>query len=173
MYHTRLVCETIFNPNPIVSPTTPEISQRAQQLTTADPVRTAQNIFRWVADNVKSSGYLKEPRGARYALSTKQGDCTEFMYLFMAFCRAAGIPARGLGGYVTDKNAILKPGDYHNWAEFYVNGLWYLADPQRQVFMQQQWQYLVMQILGTSPDNPMGNYRRFRYAGEGLTVKMN
>jgi transglutaminase-like putative cysteine protease len=142
-------------------------------LTVRDPLSTAHNIFQWVADNLTYSGYVKDPRGACYALQSRQGDCTEFMYLFIALCRAAGIPARGLGGYVTDKNAILKSGDYHNWAEFYVNGRWRLADPHRQVFMPQQAHYVVMRILGTSPENPMGQYDRFRSAGEGFSVIMN
>ena len=96
------------------------------------------------------------------------------MYLFVALCRAAGIPARGVGGYVHAQNAILRPADYHNWAEFYVDGVWYLADPQRHVFLQNQSHYLVMRVIGAvSDDHPMRHYRRFRYAGEGLKVKMN
>ena len=45
-------------------------------------------------------GYIKNDRGALYALKTKEGDCTEFMHLFVALCRANKIPARCIGGYV-------------------------------------------------------------------------
>ena len=152
----------------------PEMIQLARQLQANDPLSTAEQIFRWVAESIEYSGYLKHPRGARYALTSKQGDCTEFMYLFVALCRAAGIPARGLGGYVVTKNSILRPANYHNWAEFYVDGVWYLADPQRKVFRQHPSYYLVMHVIGKKPDDhPMQHYQRFRYAGEGVQVKMN
>jgi transglutaminase-like putative cysteine protease len=152
----------------------PEIVRLAQELRAETPLETAKNIFDWIAANIRYSGYLKDARGAAYALERRQGDCTEFMYLFMALCRAAGIPARGIGGYVIEKNAVLTPSAYHNWAEFYADGAWRLADPQRKIFMQNQSHYLVMRVLGPASDeHPMRHYRRFRYSGEGLEVSMN
>ncbi len=151
----------------------PEIAGLAKSLQGPDPLKTAENIFRWVASSVRYSGYIRNPRGALYALRNKKGDCTEFMYLFAALCRANNIPARGIGGYLVRENAVLKPNAYHNWAEFYHDGVWRIADPQRKIFMQHQSHYIAMQVLAQSPENPMGNFHRFRYAGEGLKVKMN
>jgi transglutaminase-like putative cysteine protease len=153
----------------------PSLTKRGEpQGGVAAPLETARNIFQWISSNIMYSGYLKEPRGARYALEHKQGDCTEFMYLFVALCRAASIPARGLGGYVVERNAILQPGAYHNWAEFYIDGVWQIADPQKKVFMEHQSKYLTMHIIGSLPDDhPMQGYQRFRYLGEGLDVEMN
>jgi transglutaminase-like putative cysteine protease len=162
-----------LQPEPYCESDDPDIIQLAEQLTAPTPDVTVKNIFQWVATHITYTGYLKQPRGARYALQYRKGDCTEFMYLFMALCRAAGIPARGVGGYVVTRNTILKPSEYHNWAEFYLDGVWHLADPQRKVFMRNQSDYLVMRIIGESPDNPMGEYRRFRFAGDGLRVRMN
>jgi transglutaminase-like putative cysteine protease len=163
-----------LQPEPYCESDDSEIQQLAKHLIAAEPIETARNIFQWEIENITSSGYLKNPRGALYALHHQQGDCTEFMYLFVALCRAAGIPARGLGGYVYAKNAILKPADYHNWAEFYVDGVWHIADPQRKIFKQNQSHYLVMRVIGAvADDHPMGHYRRFRYVGEGLKVRMN
>lgn len=150
----------------------PEISLLAKKLKTAEPVKTAENIFRWVAGNVEYMGYLRNSRGALYALRNKKGDCTEFMYLFAALCRANNIPARCIGGYVCTENAVLKPNGFHNWVEFCDNGVWKIADPQRNVFMQNPSRYIAMQVIGEAPKNPMGDYRRFRYAGDGLQVKM-
>jgi transglutaminase-like putative cysteine protease len=151
----------------------PEIARLAKRLQGADPLKTAENIFRWVASSLRYSGYVRNPRGALYALRNKTGDCTEFMYLFAALCRANNIPARGIGGYVVRENAVLKPNGYHNWAEFYHDGVWRIADPQRNRFMQHQSHYLAMQVLSQSPENPMGKYHRFRCANESLTAKMN
>ncbi len=143
----------------------PAIVELTRELQGESELKTAKNIFRWVSTNIRYSGYLAQPRGARDALERRQGDCTEFMYLFMALCRASGIPARGLGGYVIDRNAVLKPSAYHNWAEFYLNGEWRLADPQHNIFMQNQSHYLVMRILGPASDeHPMRHYRLSHYS---------
>ena len=150
----------------------PEISRLAKELKAPKPVKTAENIFRWVAGNVEYTGYLREARGALYALKERKGDCTEFMYLFAALCRANNIPARCIGGYVCHENAVLKPNGYHNWVEFCDGGVWKIADPQRNVFMQHPSQYIAMQVIQESSTNPMADYRRFRCAGDGLKVKM-
>ena len=121
---------------------------------------------------MKDDGYSARDRGALYALREKKGDCTEFMYLFVALCRRAQIPARGLGGYVCPKNMILRPTDYHNWAEFYADGRWYIADPYRKVFMPQTLEYVATRIIGVT-DSPLGDFARFRFKGEGLKVEMN
>ena len=151
----------------------PEISRLAKKLKGPKPVKTAETIFHWVAGNIEYTGYLRNSRGAFYALKEKKGDCTEFMYLFAALCRANNIPARCIGGYVCQENAVLKPNGFHNWVEFCDGGVWKIADPQRKVFMQAPSQYIAMQVIRESPTNPMGDYYRFRFAGDGLRVKMN
>ncbi|MGA1871963.1 MAG: transglutaminase-like domain-containing protein [bacterium] len=151
----------------------PELSQFARRFKTSTPVNTARNIFLWIAENIKYSGYLRDDRGALYAFKNREGDCTEIMYLFVALCRAHNIPAQGMGGYICNENTILKPSDYHNWAEFYIDGAWRIADPQKKVFMEDKWNYIAMRVIGKSSKNPMGEFHRFRYIGDGIKVKMN
>lgn len=151
----------------------PEIMQIARKLKASNPRGTIENTFKWVSENVRYSGYRRSDLGALHALKNKEGDCTELMYLFMALCRANGIPSRGAGGYLCGGDSILKPNDYHNWAEFSLDGIWHVADPQRKVFMAGASQYLAMELLGEPVGNPMGESHRFRFAGEGLKVKMN
>jgi transglutaminase-like putative cysteine protease len=151
----------------------PELIRLAEALKTKEPAGTAAKLFNWVSTQVKYSGYLRGDRGALYALRNKKGDCTEFMYLFAALCRANDIPARGVGGYLCNGNSVLKPSEYHNWVEFYDRGLWRIADPQRKVLMEDTSDYMAMRIIDESPENPMGNYHRFRFSGDGLKVKMN
>lgn len=151
----------------------PGLSQFAKRFKAPNPTKIAEDIFHWVADNVQYAGYLKNDRGALYALRNKKGDCTEFMYLFVALCRVNHIPARGIGGYVYSENNILKPDAYHNWEKFYDDGVWKIADPQKKVFMQIQSNYIAMRLIGESPRNPMGKLHRFQFTGNGLKVKMN
>jgi hypothetical protein len=152
---------------------TPEISMFAKKFKDPEPVESAKKIFNWVSHNVEYSGYLKSDRGALYALTNKKGDCTEFMYLFTALCRANNIPARGIGGYICKESKILEPSDYHNWAEFYDDGAWRIADPQKEVFMQNESHYIAMKVIGDSKENSIGKFHKFQYKGNGITVKMD
>jgi transglutaminase-like putative cysteine protease len=134
---------------------------------------TAGMINEWVARHIRYTGYAREDRGALYALNSGRGDCTEYMYLFVALCRTKGIPARGVCGYVCENGGVLKPSGYHNWAEFYDQGAWRIADPQKKVFMRNGDQYIAMRIINRAERDFGGGLHRFRFAGEGLSVKMN
>ncbi len=60
-----------------------------------------------------------EERGALWALKTGVGDCSEYSYLFVALCRAAGIPARIKAGFAFHREGeTLEDG--HMWAEYYT-----------------------------------------------------
>lgn len=133
---------------------------------------TAQRVYSWVAGKISYSGYAGQEKGALAVLESGQGDCTEFMDLFAALARAAGVPARRLGGYVVEANMVLRPADYHNWAEFYDNGVWKLADAQKKNFVVKQSDYIAMQVISEAVDNPMAGFNRFRFKGEGLKVWM-
>ena len=165
--------QPFLRPERFVESESPDIAQLARKLRSGEPLRTAEKVFQWVSSNVQYAGYLKNERGALYAIREKKGDCTEFMDLFAALCRANTIPVRRIGGYVCSENAVLTPSEYHNWAEFYDGAFWRIADPQRKVFMKGASRYVAMEIMGESSKNPMGNNHRFRVFGDGLTVKMN
>jgi transglutaminase-like putative cysteine protease len=153
---------------PFIQVSHSEIQTIAKKLGTNKPLVTIENIFNWVAKHIQYAGYIPENRGALYALRQKRGDCTEYMYLFTALARANGIPARGLAGYIYKQDTVLKPQDYHNWAEFYLDGKWQLADPQNKVFMDKQSDYIVMRIL-----SPKEKTSRFWSSNERLKIKMN
>ena len=151
----------------------PLIKAQALTLKAQSPIQTSENIYQWVANHVTYSGFSGKDRGALYAFKSRKGDCTEFMYLFVALCRANQIPARCMGGYICRQNEILKPGGYHNWAEIYENGTWQPVDPQKRVFKENPSQFIAMRIFGDTVGNPMEDYHRFRFEGEGLKVLMN
>ena len=151
----------------------PEIRDAANKLEGPEQSKTAETIFHWVAKNVRYSGYLKNAKGALYALKHRKGDCTEFMYLFAALCRACNIPTRCIGGYVCDKNSVLKPTSYHNWAEFHADRAWIISDPQNNVFRKDQANYIAMRIIDCPPDNSIPQFNRFRIEGSGVSAKMN
>jgi transglutaminase-like putative cysteine protease len=60
-----------------------------------------------------------EEMGALWALENKIGDCSEYSYLFVALCRAVGIPARVQAGFAFHSSSETTE-DGHMWAEYYL-----------------------------------------------------
>ena len=150
----------------------PLIRAKAVELAGPDPLATAHQLFTWVSGHVRDTGYVRQDRGALYALKHQQGDCTENMYLFMALARANGIPSKAMGGYVIDGNGVLRPEAYHNWAEFEADGVWRIADPHGRVFSDRYGSYVAMRVVADTEGEPFQAHR-FWHSGDGLDVKMN
>lgn len=164
--------ERDLRPQPLIEFDADAFAKEAPDIPSGTPEEMARAIFAWVRDNLRDSGYDRTDRGALHALVERRGDCTEYAALFVALCRRAGIPARVLGGYVVDRNARLSAMEYHNWAEFHVDGRWQIADPFAGVFQEKADQYVATRIFGES-DSPLGGYARFRVVGDGLRAEMD
>ena len=65
-------------------------------------------------------------KGALSALQNKRGVCEDYVTLFVALCRASGIPARGVTGFLSEGlregNTIDANTIYHTWPEVYLQG---------------------------------------------------
>jgi transglutaminase-like putative cysteine protease len=143
------------------------LSNRIVEGTTNFP----KSAFEWVQANIADAGYIAQNRGARFAIQERLGDCTEFMYAFVALARAQGIPARGVAGFVVNSNAaVLSASDYHNWAEFHDGERWILVDPYRGVFDDQYENYLAFRLIGGT-NNYSGSARRFLAVDERVSVR--
>lgn len=149
---------TYLQPEPFIESDHPRIIAQAAALAAPKAMQTIENIFDWVSKQIDDIGYVKQTRGALYAIDHQQGDCTEFACLFVALCRANGIPARVVGGFVCPRNTVLDLGDYHNWAEFFHKGRWHVADPQRRRLMREQQTYVAFhhwQASSGAHDKPL------------------
>jgi len=88
----------------------------------------AYAIWTWIQDNIRyayAPEYSTVPNLATYCLDKGQGDCGQQAMLFIALCRARGIPARWQSGWA------LFPGEVgmHDWAWFHVEPYgWLPAD---------------------------------------------
>ena len=149
------------------------IKKLAAKLQKPTSKETSKAINSWIENNLNYSGYIKDDRGAAYALNNKSGDCTEYAYLYTALARANQIPSRVIGGYVYKSNAILDPTDFHNWSEYYSDGKWHLVDTQGKKHEQDQQDYIAMRIISQKQESKMGNSHRFITVGKGLKVKLN
>ena len=105
------------------------------------------------------------------ALLDEGGDCTEFACLSVALARADGIPARRVSGYVIDRDSVLRPADFHDWAEVYLGGAWRLLDAQKGRWLEPAEQYVAFRHGRHQAPNPIGSAQRFRVQGE-LEVRL-
>lgn len=156
-----------------IETTEPVLIAEAQQLRQDDRLQTVKKIYEWVSGYLEYKDYIEEDKGALYALRNKQGDCTEYMYLFNALTRINGIPSRSIGGYVYAENATFKARDYHNWTEVFLDGRWRIVDPQKRSFFENQAHYIAMRIISEESSALLGNSHRFAYSSSPrLVVRM-
>jgi transglutaminase-like putative cysteine protease len=96
---------------------------------TDNPLAMARRIFRWACTHIDyriEQEYGTIPSLPTQALALRRGDCGVYGMLFIALCRAAGIPARWQSGWQTRRDGV----GMHDWAEFYVAPWgWLCADP--------------------------------------------
>jgi transglutaminase-like putative cysteine protease len=106
-----------------------EIQAAARKIQGKDDVEVVRNIMAYVTSTLKRAPYDPKDHGAVWALAQKKGDCTEFADLFVALCRAKGIPARVCEGYLI-YNLQRLDTPKHNWAEVYTDRYgWLPLDP--------------------------------------------
>jgi transglutaminase-like putative cysteine protease len=84
----------------------------------------------WIHDNVQYGVPSLPTTTVSEVLERKGGICRDFAHLGVAFCRALGIPARYVCGYLPD---IGIPGpyptmDFHAWFEVWLGERWWTFD---------------------------------------------
>jgi transglutaminase-like putative cysteine protease len=57
---------------------------------------------------------------ATETLESRRGACRDLTVLFLAVCRAHGVAARFVSGYLESANSIVGRGSTHAWAEIYL-----------------------------------------------------
>lgn len=90
----------------------------------------ARAIYDWVYENfVRDNDVIGCGQGdVCELLVTRGGKCTDINSVFVALCRASGIPAREMFGIRMNADDIT--GNQHCWAQFYLPGTgWIYADP--------------------------------------------
>ncbi len=109
-----------LRPSPYIECNDKKIKTLAQQIefsNNATAWEHVETIYQWVRDNIEYK-FDSQIHSCLDALDSGIGDCEEMSSLFIAICRAKGIPAR----------AVWIPG--HTYPEFYLvdekkNGYWF------------------------------------------------
>lgn len=164
--------ELFLGAEPFIEVDDPAVVLLARALRQENDVATVQSVYDWVKGNLRYAGFVAEDQGALRALQERSGDCTEYAYLVCALARANRIPARVMGGYVTERDAVIQAESYHNWAEVLIAGRWQVIDAQRGRFMHEADQYTAFQVFSSRVPNELQGFHRFRVEGS-LVAKMS
>jgi len=115
-------------------------------------------IYSFVVRHMRYSSQEFE-RGALWALENGLGDCSEYSYLFVALCRAAGIPTRIQAGFAFhSQEETLEDG--HMWAEYYLDNYgWIPVDATWRLF--DEIDYRHFSSIQTTPDFIEGIYTNY------------
>jgi transglutaminase-like putative cysteine protease len=104
----------------------------------------AKAIYDWICENMYRDPNTKGcgPGDVCSLLITPGGKCTDIHSVFVALCRAAGVPAREIFGIRLGKKATEDVTKWqHCWAEFFLPGYgWIPVDPAdvRKMMLTQQ-----------------------------------
>lgn len=148
----------------------PKIESMAEKFSSAND--SLRSLYEFVSGHINYSGYVKDDKGALYALESGAGDCTEYAYLFASIARAMGFESRVIGGYVYAGNATLDSQDYHNWVEVKVDGKWRIVDPLKKRFMDNAPSFIAMRIITPSNASLLGSSHQILYSHDALIVDM-
>lgn len=109
---------------PLIQANDARIQAQARQIVgrQRNAARATQLLIDWLA-TLRREPSTGVPNAAR-ALDVRAGDCSELTVLFVALARAAGLPARTVGGLVWRGDRFY----YHAWAEVYFDR-WVAVDP--------------------------------------------
>ena len=113
------VDEAFLKPEFNIESDIPDIVAKAQELTidAADSWNAVHKIATWVFQNIE---YKITGGSAKQALVTGEGDCGPHTMLTIALCRAAGIPARIIGG-VLYSSVLQGSFGQHYWTEVWMD----------------------------------------------------
>ena len=152
----------------------PAIAALALTLRRDSPRATVVAVYDWVRSQLEYAGYVADDLGAAQALRERRGDCTEYAYLVVALCRALGLPARAVGGFVVSHDAAPRSTEYHNWAEVHLEGAWRLVDAQKEALFErlasvdqagqgsdQASDHIAFRLIGDRPLGALGQAHRF------------
>ena len=94
-----------------------------------NPYWIARKIFNYVIDRVeyeRVGGWNIAPT----VLKRGTGSCSEYTFVYIAMCRAAGLPARYVGSVVIRGDDASDDDVFHRWVEVYLpNYGWIPVDP--------------------------------------------
>jgi transglutaminase-like putative cysteine protease len=118
-------------PYTVASPSIRDFAARFEPKLKRDTIETLHEIMMAIADAVEyRKGETHVHTTGAEALEQKSGVCQDYAHIFCAACRALGVPARYVSGYLTHGEGHGAHASSHAWAEAFVDDLgWVAFDP--------------------------------------------
>ncbi len=108
------------------------LGDRAWELFGETPPTAArvQAVCDWIHEHITYGVASIPTTTAAEILELRGGMCRDFAHLGVTFCRALGIPARYVGGYLPDIGipGPFPPMDFHAWFEVWLGDRWWTFD---------------------------------------------
>ena len=84
----------------------------------------------WIHENIAYGVPSVQSTSTIEIYERRGGMCRDFAHMGVAFCRALGIPARYVFGYMPDIGipGPFPPMDFHAWFEVYLGERWWTFD---------------------------------------------
>ncbi|MBR0404934.1 MAG: hypothetical protein IJI68_07005 [Eggerthellaceae bacterium] len=128
------IAKTFLGSSKMVAADDPEVVALAQEITKdqATYEGKARAVYDWIYENMERDndvvGCGDGDVCRLISEDQRAGKCTDINSMFVALCRAAGVPATEMFGIRMNADDIT--GNQHCWCEFYVPGTgWVPADP--------------------------------------------
>ena len=113
------------------------LGDRAWELFSETPrgVERVVAVCDWIHDNVEYGVPSVPATTVSEVLERRGGMCRDFAHLGISFCRALGIPARYVFGYLPDMDITPDPApmDFAAWMEVWLGDRWWTFDPRNNV----------------------------------------
>jgi transglutaminase-like putative cysteine protease len=97
--------------------------------TEKNPYWIARKIYNYIIDHMfyeRVGGWNTAPT----VLKRGNGSCSEYSFVYISMCRAAGLPARYVGSVVVRGDDASMDDVFHRWVEVYLPGYgWVPVDP--------------------------------------------
>ncbi len=119
----KLEAQTVNTDSPVLERIVHQVVQPGQ-----NPEQQAHALFSWIVHNIQYNYSLKPSGSAVATAQSHLGICSDIADLYVGLLRTDHIPARFVGGYVTNNGS--GQGGFHQWTEFYLPDVgWVVADP--------------------------------------------
>ena len=93
-------------------------------------VERVQAVCNWIHENIAYGVASVQSTTTLEIYERRGGMCRDFAHMGVTFCRALGIPARYVFGYMPDIGipGPFPPMDFHAWFEVYLGERWWTFD---------------------------------------------
>jgi transglutaminase-like putative cysteine protease len=158
---------------PCIEVEDPAIRALARKVTGRDPVRKVRKIHDLVVKTLAPGPHRAANDGAVKALAARKGDVTDYTDLFVALCRAAGIPARYVEGYTVP----YADGPEYAWPAVYFQKYgWVCFDPMGADFKAASFERIQNRFVTLTEHRHLetlegDRYWKHHYSGESMTLK--